>query len=410
MEPSTFRRRDGSNSDPEKAMNTLGVDRLSRFRELVGIHNVNEVGPHTTSRPARNIGIYNRVTTEERTAKYQYYLTAFLINACLLLQVTFASALTALGAGNGSHTQITALGAANTVIAAILTFTKGQGLPNKLRQYQQTLRKVREYIEQRERDFAQLDCKLDLDHELKIIKELYEEARQNDENNDPSSYHNATTPPKSERPLTAPARQDHSNTAVSQLNSMDPKAKDSLESQKTAKEAADSRESSTERASHVNHLLQLHQETRTTQTARPKRPAQLPEEAAALQAALAPALLDNSNNDKVVQTPKTSPQTTVLQVQTPQHHDGLPQIPPVHRDIHLANPRPRRIIKARRVAAHLREGPQINPLHLENPIAARNVVVDAHPDLEATDMVPNHQPRPLTRPVLTSRTTTARKQ
>lgn len=131
-------------------------------------------------RKAPNIGIFNRVAKEERTAKYQYYFTAFLINACLLSQIIFASALTALGAGNGSHTQITALGAANTVIAAVLTFTKGQGLPTKLRQYQQTLRKVREYIEQRERDFAQLDCKLDLDHELMIIKRMYEDARQND--------------------------------------------------------------------------------------------------------------------------------------------------------------------------------------------------------------------------------------
>lgn len=180
MEPTTFRGRDESNSDLEKAMNTLGVDKLSKFREQVGIHDIIGVGPQAKRRPAANIGLYNRVATEERTAKYQYHFTAFLINACLLLQVIFASALTALGAGNGSHTQITALGAANTVIAALLTFTKGQGLPNKLRQYQHTLRKVREYIEQRERDFAQLDCKLDLDYELKTIKWLYEEARQND--------------------------------------------------------------------------------------------------------------------------------------------------------------------------------------------------------------------------------------
>ncbi len=108
---------------------------------------------------------------------------------------------TALGAGNGSHTQITALGAANTVIAAILTFTKGSGLPNRLRQYQCTLRKVREYIEQRERDFAQLDCQLDVDHEMKIIKEMYEQARQNDENNDPGTYHNPTTASTANGPL-----------------------------------------------------------------------------------------------------------------------------------------------------------------------------------------------------------------
>ena len=112
---------------------------------------------------------------------------------------------TALGAGNGSHTQITALGAANTVIAAILTFTKGSGLPNRLRQYQCTLRKVREYIEQRERDFAQLDYHLDVDHEMKIIKEMYKQARQNDENNDPGTYHNPTAASTANEPLAGKA-------------------------------------------------------------------------------------------------------------------------------------------------------------------------------------------------------------
>ena len=120
---------------------------------------------------------------------------------CLLSQVIFASALTALGAGNGSHTQITALGAVNTVIAAILTFTKGSGLPNRLRQYQQILRKVREYIEQRERDFAQSDCKLNIDTEIRTIRRMYEEARVADEKNDPSSYHSPAAVPNQDGPL-----------------------------------------------------------------------------------------------------------------------------------------------------------------------------------------------------------------
>ena len=188
--------------DLEKAGST---DRLSVFREQVGISDVVELGPRASRRPAPNVGIYNRVTTEEHKAKLQYYASALVINACLLTQVVLASALTALGAGSGSHTQITALGAANTVIAAILTFTKGSGLPNRLLQYQCTLRKVREYIEQRERDFAQLDCHLDLDHEMTIIKRMYEQARQNDENNDPGTYHNPTAASTANGPLASKA-------------------------------------------------------------------------------------------------------------------------------------------------------------------------------------------------------------
>lgn len=179
MNAQTFRTREDTSPDLEKIGGS--TDKLSIYREQVGITDVLELGPRASRLKAPKTGIYYRVAMEERTAKHQYIFSALLINTCLLAQVILASALTALGAGNGSHTQITALGAANTVVAALLTFTKGQGLPNRLRQYQCTLRKVREYIEQRERDFAQLDCKLDIDTEVRKIKELYEEARQNDE-------------------------------------------------------------------------------------------------------------------------------------------------------------------------------------------------------------------------------------
>jgi len=186
MNAQTFRTRDDTTTDLEKIGGS--TDRLSVFREQVGITDVLELGPRTSKRKVRNVGLYNRVATEEREAKLQYIFSALVINTCLLAQVVFASALTALGAGNGSHTQITILGAANTVIAAVLTFTRGQGLPNRLRQYQCSLRKIREHIEQRERDFAQLDCKLDLDFEMRRIMDMYEAVRQTDENNDPSTY------------------------------------------------------------------------------------------------------------------------------------------------------------------------------------------------------------------------------
>lgn len=202
----------GNGDRADLDMEEMGVttDRLSVLREEVGITDVLHLDSRPTKRKARNIGIYNRVTAEEREAKYQYIFSALLINTCLLAQVVFASALTALGAGNGSHTQITILGAANTVIAAVLTFTKGQGLPNRLRQYQCSMRKIREYIEQRERDFAQLDCKLRIDEEVQVIKQLYLEARQNDENNDPSTYHDAAALTVQNKPPASNGMQDRS--------------------------------------------------------------------------------------------------------------------------------------------------------------------------------------------------------
>ncbi|KAL9129939.1 MAG: hypothetical protein Q9217_001741 [Psora testacea] len=177
-----------ANRDLEHAQNR---DRLTIFREEIGITDLLPVGSRSAKRTAKNIGIYRRVVSAENNARIQYYASACLINSCLLLQIIFAAALTSLGAANGSRNAITGIGAANTVIAGLLSFFKGQGLPNKLMQYQNALRKVREYIEQRERDFAQLDCNLDLNDEIRAIVDMYESVRSNDEANDPNAYHNS---------------------------------------------------------------------------------------------------------------------------------------------------------------------------------------------------------------------------
>ena len=172
------------------------IDRLSLFREAVGITDVMPLIQGEKRRNAENVGIYKRIVDAERSAMHQYYAVACLINTCLLLQIIFASALTALGASGSSHVTITVFGALNTVIAGLLSFTKGQGLPNRLRQYQNTLRKVREYIEQREREFSQLDCTRDLQEEIRSIVAMYNSARENDENNDPSVYRPPAGPPR----------------------------------------------------------------------------------------------------------------------------------------------------------------------------------------------------------------------
>lgn len=100
------------------------------------------------------MGIYFTVYDNEIKAKRQYKIFATLINTCLGLQIVVAAALTALGASNGSHNAVTALGAINTVIAGFFTYLKGSGLPNRLKYFQPKWGKVREYIEQRERDFS----------------------------------------------------------------------------------------------------------------------------------------------------------------------------------------------------------------------------------------------------------------
>ena len=167
---------------------------LTVFREIVGINPPPTLDFGNAKRPADNKGLYKRTVQAESKVRLQYYACAAIFNTCFLLQIVVAAALTALGAANGPHLAVTVLGAVNTVIAGILTYLKGQGLPNRLRQYQSELRKVREYIEERERDFSRVDCQLNLDDELAIIYRMYEAVRQNQEDNFPDSYHNFATP------------------------------------------------------------------------------------------------------------------------------------------------------------------------------------------------------------------------
>lgn len=113
---------------------------------------------------------------------------ASIIQICFLGQIVVAATLTALGAASASHIAITILGSINTVIAGVQTYLKGQGLPNRLRQYEFGLRKLREHIEDRERDFSAVDCKLNADREIADIVAMYQVVRQTAEDNTPDTY------------------------------------------------------------------------------------------------------------------------------------------------------------------------------------------------------------------------------
>ena len=161
---------------------------LSRFRLLLGIiHNPELAGDR---RPTDNKGIYGRVVKSERAYCKQYKIYATTINSVLGLQVIIAAALTSLGASNGSHTAVTALGAINTICAAFLTYLKGSGLPNRLKYFENEWCKVRTYIEQRERYFYKNhDWSSDMiDQEVLTIERMYETVKKDIEINQPDAY------------------------------------------------------------------------------------------------------------------------------------------------------------------------------------------------------------------------------
>ncbi|MCJ1352538.1 MAG: hypothetical protein MMC33_002522 [Icmadophila ericetorum] len=215
------------------------TDKLTIFRNEVGINTVQDLTAGVSKRPAANEGIYKRTVDAEYWAYVNYIATAILINTCLLLQIVVAAALTALGAAEAPHNFITLLGILNTAVAGVLTYMKGQNLPNRLRQYWNGLRKLREHIEQRERDFCNPNTKLDVEEEVRIIVQTYDEVRQEAEDNEPDSYVSTRgagpkkTKPKSAiddpeaQPLLDPAGQPSSSGGAANLIDSDPGASSS---------------------------------------------------------------------------------------------------------------------------------------------------------------------------------------
>ncbi|KAJ5566556.1 hypothetical protein N7535_008194 [Penicillium sp. DV-2018c] len=153
-------------------------DKLLAFRALTGIDSV----PALTqaghlARTAPNVGIYTRVIHSETKAQRAYKLFNFLINTCLGVQIVVAAAVTALGAASGPHSAVTAFGAINTIMAGVLTYLRGSGLPDKLKTYQNQWKNIREYIEQREREFCLIGCTLDVQEEVFIVENMYQSVR-----------------------------------------------------------------------------------------------------------------------------------------------------------------------------------------------------------------------------------------
>ena len=162
--------------------------KLTKFQNLIGICSPNVLRPHPAlTRPAPNEGIYKRTVEEEARVSFQYQFSNYVVNVSGMLQIVVGAAVTALGAADGPKAAVTVLGAANTIMAGMLTYLKGQGLPYRLEQYHHLLRTLREHIEERERELMEPDCPLDVEEEIKTIIKMYQEVRQSKEDNAPGT-------------------------------------------------------------------------------------------------------------------------------------------------------------------------------------------------------------------------------
>ncbi|KAK8021675.1 hypothetical protein PG990_006813 [Apiospora arundinis] len=171
-------------------------DPLTMFRIMLGITDAPRLGfaerNPVGTRPASNIGIYARVVHSEQKSKDSFKVFSTVINACYFLQIIVAAALTAMGAAGTNSNAVTAFGAINTIIAGFLTFLKGSGLPGRLKYYGNEWKKIREYIEQRERDFSREGCTLDVHEVVGAVEKMYTHVKEEIEVNTPDGYTSVT--------------------------------------------------------------------------------------------------------------------------------------------------------------------------------------------------------------------------
>lgn len=192
---------------------------LEIFQGLVGIHFLKEGGgimvdeqqlpavspikaifwPSSTRKQRmRNRGLYNRAVTQDLKNRTMYTITHYIITGLYILQVLVAATFTALSAyKNSSTAALTTLGAINTVVAGLLAWLTGQGMPTRYRRARDQYREVVRACEAMERRFAQINMynwpdgtRPDPIVERDKLNAMFELARKDQEANYPSTTQN----------------------------------------------------------------------------------------------------------------------------------------------------------------------------------------------------------------------------
>jgi hypothetical protein len=156
-----------------------------RFLRLLQRHPLSE--KYTTS-------LYYTLVREEESQWKLYYLYDILVYSCLVLQLMIASVLIILGALAGDHhLAVAILGAVTGIITGILSLIKGQGLPNRLLQYANSLRQVKERIEFMERELRANVREVTF-QEVQNLWVAYETARDEEVTNRPDTWTHLAAP------------------------------------------------------------------------------------------------------------------------------------------------------------------------------------------------------------------------
>ncbi|KAF4782084.1 C6 transcription factor [Colletotrichum scovillei] len=148
--------RDASPSSPHDEANASAdpnPSTLLLFRRAVGINTHLQPADDCDLEAGRTsaLGIYASTIAAHRRFRTLRILATVLIYSCHATQIVVGGVLTCLGPKAGVHrTSITVLGGVNTVVAGVLTWMKGQGMPDKLKNKEIDFRKLQNWIEETE--------------------------------------------------------------------------------------------------------------------------------------------------------------------------------------------------------------------------------------------------------------------
>lgn len=132
--------------------------------------------------------LYYGLIRQETKTRHFYWLCDLLTYSCLIAQLIISAALIILGAINGDyHIPVAILGAATGLITGILSLIRGQGLPQRLMQYEDGLRRVRENIEFTERELR-AEVRTVTYGECVQLRMAYENVREDETKNHPDVW------------------------------------------------------------------------------------------------------------------------------------------------------------------------------------------------------------------------------
>jgi hypothetical protein len=138
--------------------------------------------------PEEESSIYFAILHEEARTRRKYLYYQFLAYAGLIAQLILSAVLIILGALPGHHSiPIAALGAVNGVITGVLSLIKGQGFPNRLTKYLDSLRRVKDDIDLMERELRV--GKKPVSYGAAIaLRDEYGVCREDEETNHPDTW------------------------------------------------------------------------------------------------------------------------------------------------------------------------------------------------------------------------------